>query len=151
MPLISPSILFPSPFPFSHEVFLFCCYPSDFQQPLLFWLQYFSWNDERVAHPKYFQGKTQYVYLICVQTVTHREKASMNTPGKAASRGIATHDLCLCLTEKAEQGIMAFFLSLSCILLGSLSASWPSKTFIFSWIFTLWANLKPEQVVSVKI
>lgn len=75
----------------------------------------------------------------------------MGTSGKAASRAIAAHDLCLCLIEKGEQGIIAFFLSLPHVLIGSLSASWPSKTVIFSCIFTLWANLKAGQVMSVKI
>lgn len=152
--MLSPCLYFPhqsSSFPFSHGVFLFCCYPSDFQRPLNFWLQYFSWNDERVLHPKYFQDQTQNEYFIYVQGITHREKASMSTPGKAASRAMATHDLCLCLTKKAEQGIIASFLSFSRILLGSLSASWPYKTLIFSHIFTLWANLKNEHVPSVKI
>lgn len=55
-----------------------------------------------------------------VHSVTHRKKASVSTPGKAASSAIAKHDLCLRLTEKAEQRVIA----LSHILLDFFSASW---------------------------
>lgn len=88
-----------------------------------------------------FRAKPRmFFFYIYVQSVTHREKASMSTPGKAASRAIC--DLCLCLTEKAEQGITAFFLSLSHILLGFLSTSWPSKS--LSFFMCLYTVGKPE-------
>lgn len=110
----------PLPFPFSlfpWDVSLLLL-PKRFPTPtdflIVLWLSLvFLLEDGRVVHPKYFQGKTQNVFCICVQSFTHREKPSMSTPEKAASRAIAAHDPCLCLTEKAEQSIIAFFLSIS--------------------------------------
>lgn len=87
-------------------MFLFCYYPNHFQWPLKFWSQYFSWSAERHVHLDYFQGQTQNVFFMHVQNVTHREEASVSTPGRAASSAIAKHDLCLWLTEKAVQCII---------------------------------------------
>lgn len=134
----------PSSFPFFYVVFLFCCYSNNFR---------FSWTAERRVHPDYFQGRTQNVFFAHVQNVTHREKASASTPGKAASSALAKRDPCLWLTKKPVHIITPLPVTYFTWLFEDLMARFPdpnSQSYHFSRGFTQWSKQNTRQLVSEK-